>query len=233
MKVCQERWAVEECFAEAKGEVGLDHYEVRRWDCWHRHLTLWLLAHAFLAVTRRATVEEEVLKGGSRSRPDPPEGARGASLGARHGRAERAKTLPLGLVGVEAGAPGRGGPLCRKASLAAKRAALRAKRPPEVAALAPEEAHLTEEQWALVHPPLPPQRGGVGRRPPNEHRAVLGGILWVARTGSSWREMPEEFGKWEAAYRRHELWARQGLWQRILLALGEEDLPGPARKEPN
>ena len=59
VKVCQERWAVEECFAEAKGEVGLDHYEVRRWDAWHRHLTLCLLAHAFLAVTRRATVEEE------------------------------------------------------------------------------------------------------------------------------------------------------------------------------
>ncbi len=57
--VCQERWAVEECFAEAKGEVGLDHYEVRRWDSWHRHVTLCLLAHAFLLVTRRAAVEEE------------------------------------------------------------------------------------------------------------------------------------------------------------------------------
>ena len=43
---------MEECFAEAKGEVGLDHYEVRRWDAWHRHVTLCLLAHAFLAVTR-------------------------------------------------------------------------------------------------------------------------------------------------------------------------------------
>jgi len=40
---------------------------------------------------------------------------------------------------------------------------------------------------------------------------VLGGILWVARTGSSWRQMPEEHGKWETAYRRHELWAKQGL----------------------
>jgi SRSO17 transposase len=56
---CQERWAVEECFAEAKGEVGLDHYEVRRWDPWHRHVTLCLLAHAFLVVTRRAAAEEE------------------------------------------------------------------------------------------------------------------------------------------------------------------------------
>jgi SRSO17 transposase len=59
VRVCQERWAVEGCFAEAKGEVGLDHYEVRRWEAWQRHVTLCLLAHAFLAVTRRATVEEE------------------------------------------------------------------------------------------------------------------------------------------------------------------------------
>ena len=56
---CQERWAVEQCFAEAKGEVGLDHYEVRRWDAWHRHVTLCLLAHSFLAVTRRAAAKEE------------------------------------------------------------------------------------------------------------------------------------------------------------------------------
>lgn len=57
--------------------------------------------------------------------------------------------------------------------------------------------------------------------------------MWVARTGSSWREMPEEFGKWESAYRRYELWVKQGLWQRILQALGEEALPGPATKGPN
>ncbi len=123
---------------------------------------------------------------------------------------------------------------CRKASLAAKRAArhaLREGRPPETAAIAPEEARLTDEQWALVRPILPSQRGGIGR-PPNDHRAVLGGILWVARTGSSWREMPEEYGKWETAYRRHELWLSQGLWWRILQVLGEEDLPGPATKEP-
>ena len=123
---------------------------------------------------------------------------------------------------------------CRKATLAAKRTArqaLRGGRPLETAAIAPEEARLTDEQWASVRPLLPPQRGGIGR-PPNDHRAVLGGILWVARTGSSWREMPEEYGKWETAYRRHELWLGQGLWRRILRTLGEEDLPGPATKEP-
>jgi hypothetical protein len=124
---------------------------------------------------------------------------------------------------------------CRKASRAAKRAARQAlgrEGPPKVAAIAPEEARLTDEQWVLVRPLLPPQRGEIGR-PPNDHRAVLGGILWVARTGSSWREMPEEYGKWETAYRRHESWLKQGLWRRILRALGEESPPGPATKRPN
>jgi hypothetical protein len=120
---------------------------------------------------------------------------------------------------------------CRAAKRAARHAFGR-EGPPETATIAPEEARLTDEQWALVRPLLPPQRGGIGR-PPNEHRAVLGGILWVARTSSSWREMPQKYGKWETAYRRHELWFEQGLWQRILRALGEEDLPGPATKKPN
>jgi SRSO17 transposase len=57
--VCQERWVVEECFAEAKDEFGLDQYEVRKWEAWHRHVTLCLLAHAFLSVIRQAAIEEE------------------------------------------------------------------------------------------------------------------------------------------------------------------------------
>ena len=46
------RWTIEVCFEAAKGEVGLDPYEVRRWDGWHRHVTLALLAHAYLVVVR-------------------------------------------------------------------------------------------------------------------------------------------------------------------------------------
>lgn len=57
-RVAGGRWIIEECFEEAKGEVGLDEYEVRRWDSWHRYITLALLAHAFLAVVR-AVVQEE------------------------------------------------------------------------------------------------------------------------------------------------------------------------------
>jgi SRSO17 transposase len=50
--VAGKRWAVEECFATAKGEVGLDQYEVRNWTGWHRHVTLALLAHAYLTIVR-------------------------------------------------------------------------------------------------------------------------------------------------------------------------------------
>jgi SRSO17 transposase len=52
VRVAGTRWAIEESFQTAKGEVGLDHYEVRRWPGWYRHITLALLAHAFLTVTR-------------------------------------------------------------------------------------------------------------------------------------------------------------------------------------
>jgi SRSO17 transposase len=52
LRVCGSRWQIEEGFAQAKGEVGLDQYEVRTWTAWHRFVTLCLLAHAYLVVTR-------------------------------------------------------------------------------------------------------------------------------------------------------------------------------------
>ena len=52
VRVAGTRWAIEEGFQQAKGEVGLDHYEVRRWPGGYRHITLALLAHAFLVITR-------------------------------------------------------------------------------------------------------------------------------------------------------------------------------------
>jgi SRSO17 transposase len=62
-RVAGTRWAVEEGFEQAKGEVGLDHYEVRKWPGWYRHITLALLAHAFLAVTRAQATSPERTKG--------------------------------------------------------------------------------------------------------------------------------------------------------------------------
>jgi SRSO17 transposase len=55
------RWTVEQCFEEAKGEVGLDEYEVRSWHGWYRHVTLSMLAMTFLTILR-ANGEETMLK---------------------------------------------------------------------------------------------------------------------------------------------------------------------------
>jgi SRSO17 transposase len=65
--VVGKRWAVEECFETAKGECGLDQYEVRNWTGWHRHITLSLLAHADLTVVRARATRAASLKKRKRS----------------------------------------------------------------------------------------------------------------------------------------------------------------------
>jgi SRSO17 transposase len=65
-KAAGSRWRVEIGFEEAKGEVGLSHYEVRSWHGWYRHITLALFAHAFLAALRAAGRESEAPEKGAR-----------------------------------------------------------------------------------------------------------------------------------------------------------------------
>ncbi len=66
VRVAGIRWAIEESFETAKGEVGLDQYQVRRWTGWYRHITLALLAHAYLTVVRVAVAAAAAQKGGPR-----------------------------------------------------------------------------------------------------------------------------------------------------------------------
>jgi SRSO17 transposase len=68
-KVAGSRWRVEIGFKEAKGEVGLAHYEVRSWDGWYRHITLSLFAHAFLAAIRAEGVDIEPSQKGALQKP--------------------------------------------------------------------------------------------------------------------------------------------------------------------
>ena len=84
------RWTIEACFEAAKGEVGLDQYEVRSWTGWHRHITLALLGHAYLAVLRRQAIGG---RGGERS-------------GGRSAAAHRARGAPA-AVGYGVGASAR------------------------------------------------------------------------------------------------------------------------------
>jgi len=66
IRVAGTRWAIEECFQTAKTEVGLDQYQVRRYDAWYRHITLALLAHAYLSVTA-AIAPKDLATASSRS----------------------------------------------------------------------------------------------------------------------------------------------------------------------
>jgi SRSO17 transposase len=68
VRVAGTRWAIETCIAEAKEQVGLDEYEVRTWDGWHRHITLAVVAHAMLTVIRARAVE----KGGGSTATSSP-----------------------------------------------------------------------------------------------------------------------------------------------------------------
>lgn len=83
-----------------------------------------------------------------------------------------------------------------------------------------EAGLLTDAEWERVRELLPVQKPGQGR-PRRDDRQVLCAILWVMDTGSSWHELPEEkFGPNSTAHGRYRKWLKEGLWSRIVEALG-------------
>src|SRR5258707_11397934 len=74
VQVAGRRWTIEEGFAQAKGEGGLDQYDVRRYEAWHRHITLALLAHAYLEVTRSTALPAADAAQALRTPGEPPLG---------------------------------------------------------------------------------------------------------------------------------------------------------------
>lgn len=77
--------------------------------------------------------------------------------------------------------------------------------------------------WAIVEPLMPVSSGRAGR-PWADHRTVLEGICWRYRTGSPWRDLPEEFGPWQTVWKRHFLWSTEGTYQQMLDAAREAGL---------
>jgi len=73
---------------------------------------------------------------------------------------------------------------------------------------------LTNEEWELSADIFPePAKTG---RPRRDARTVLDGILWVLRTGSPWRDLPEEFGPWQTVWRMFDQWNADGTLAKIL-----------------
>lgn len=107
-RVAGARWPVEQCFEEAKGETGLDQYEVRGWPGWHRHIILAMLAHGFLAWLRQEAGKKSAAVGG----PDAPECARTAAAAGDHAAPPAAVGgVPAGVVAVAAAPPSARSPI--------------------------------------------------------------------------------------------------------------------------
>lgn len=80
---------------------------------------------------------------------------------------------------------------------------------------------LTDAQWEHIKPLLPPEKPKTGR-PNLEHRVLLNGMIWRAKTGTPWRDLPERYGKWKTVYSRWLRWRDNGVWQRIWDRLQQE-----------
>ena len=82
---------------------------------------------------------------------------------------------------------------------------------------------LSDADWERIKdllPGRPGQLGGVAR----DNRRFLDAVLWVARTGAPWADLPERLGHWNSQWRRFDRWAEKGRWGPILEVLRDEDL---------
>lgn len=85
-------------------------------------------------------------------------------------------------------------------------------------------SELTDAQWEKIRQLLPTYRFQA-RRQVSQPRLIVEAIVWVMRTGSSWREIPERFGPWSSVAERYYRWCRDGKWTLILQVLQEQDVP--------
>lgn len=82
---------------------------------------------------------------------------------------------------------------------------------------------ISDADWERIQdllPGRPGQPGWVAR----DNRLFLDAVLWIAKTGAPWRDLPERFGNWNSVWKRFDRWAQKGTWRRVFAALGDPDL---------
>ena len=80
---------------------------------------------------------------------------------------------------------------------------------------------LSDRQWRHIDKLCvgkPEDPGGTGA----DNRMFVEAVLWIARTGSPWRDLPDIFGKWNSVFVRFNRWSEGGVWQRIFAALSDD-----------
>ncbi|KOR88006.1 transposase [Paenibacillus solani] len=81
---------------------------------------------------------------------------------------------------------------------------------------------IRDDQWEKIKDLLPPERKPQGGRPPKDHRYMLNTMLWIARTGAPWRDLPKYYGSWSSVYSRFCRWKIAGIWDKILAHVSTE-----------
>ena len=84
---------------------------------------------------------------------------------------------------------------------------------------------MSDEEWGFFEPFVTVRGAQSGRRA-RDHRPVLDGIFWIARTGAQRRDLAAYFGKWSSVYRQFRRWTLSGLWDVLLVALNATEGDG-------
>jgi putative transposase len=80
---------------------------------------------------------------------------------------------------------------------------------------------LRDEQWERIKDLLPGKVTDPGVTA-KDNRLFLEAVLWIARTGSPWRDLPPALGNWHATFTRFSRWGKKGVWQRVIEAISED-----------
>jgi len=81
--------------------------------------------------------------------------------------------------------------------------------------------NLRNDQWARIEPMLPGKAGDRGRTA-KDNRLFVDAVLWIARAGAPWRDLPEAFGPWNSVYKRFSRWSNAGVWHRVFAELAQD-----------
>jgi len=82
---------------------------------------------------------------------------------------------------------------------------------------------LTDEQWGRIEQLLPGKEGDPGAHG-EDNRRFVNGVIWIARSGAPWRDLPERYGEWNSVFQRFNRWSKAGVWGRVFQAVKLADL---------
>jgi putative transposase len=80
---------------------------------------------------------------------------------------------------------------------------------------------LTDAQWSRMAPLVPGKASDCGVTA-KDNRLFVEAVLWIARTGAPWRDLPDAFGNWNSQFRRFSRWATRGVWERLFGAVADD-----------